>query len=140
MKRSNTVPYTNARREGRTKPGLVEVIERDDPRHPMNGPVVVSNRADRRRHVRGIAVRKSAAVRRLHRGQWPPKPTDAERAALLDYQAERWARRGIRFADAVYFCPCGFRCWSKTGGEIDHYDAIEAHEALCTWGDEAVSA
>lgn len=99
----------------------------------------VPNRADRRRRHRGTAIRKSAAARRLHRAEWPPVPTDAERAALLDYQAERRARRGIRYADAVYSCPCGFRCWSKTG-DAEHYEAIETHEALCTWRDEAVSA
>lgn len=117
----NTVPYTNARREGRTKPGLIEMLL---------GPAYVPNRADRRRRHRGTAVRKSAASRRLHREQWPPTPTDAERAALLDYQAERRARREIRFAAAVYYCPCGFRCWSKTGDEA-HYEAIETHEAMC---------
>lgn len=125
----NTVPYANARREGRTKPGLIEMLAKDDPR--LLGTAYVPNRADlRHRHHRGTAIRKSAASRRLHRAEWPPKPTDVERAALLDYQAERWARRGIRFASAVYYCPCGFRCWSKTGDEA-HYEAIDAHEAMC---------
>lgn len=43
----NTVPYTNARREGRTRPGLIEMLAKDDPR--LTGPAYVANRADRRR-------------------------------------------------------------------------------------------
>lgn len=44
----NTVPYTNARRAGRTNPGLVEIIEKDDPRHFSFRKLMVMNRADRR--------------------------------------------------------------------------------------------
>lgn len=68
-KRSNTVPYTNARREGRTNPDLVEFIERDDPRHWSRGPQYVPNRADlRARGIRGPQRRRYVArCRRLHR-------------------------------------------------------------------------
>lgn len=51
-KRSNTFPYTNAARSGRTKPGLVEFIAATDPR--ARGTQPVPNRADlRRRGIRG---------------------------------------------------------------------------------------
>jgi hypothetical protein len=69
-KRSNTVPYTNARREGRTSPGLVEVIERGDPRHWSAVPQVVPNRADLR--ARGLRGRRRfrfvTRCRRVYRG------------------------------------------------------------------------
>lgn len=45
-KTTNTVPYTNARRAGRTNPGCIEFIEPSDPRR--RGPRYVMNRADRR--------------------------------------------------------------------------------------------
>lgn len=60
--------YTNDRREGRTNPDLVEIIEADDPRHHSNqGKRTVLNRADRRARGRyvGKAIRKS------------PRPTKA---------------------------------------------------------------
>lgn len=42
----NTLPYTNARRTGRTHPDMVELIAPSDPR--ASGPQYVSNRASRR--------------------------------------------------------------------------------------------
>lgn len=68
--RSNTVPYTNARRDGRTAPGMFEVIEVGDPRHWTSAPKVVPNRADlRRRGVRGPRqARYLPACRQVYRG------------------------------------------------------------------------
>ena len=70
-KRSKTHPYTNARREGRTNPDLVEFIERNDPRHWSQGPQFVPNRADlRARGLRGPRVRRFIArCRRAYRGE-----------------------------------------------------------------------
>ena len=59
MKTTNTVPYTNARRAGRTKPGLIEFRDHD-PRLFM--PFYVENRADRRR--RGLRGPVAAGTRR----------------------------------------------------------------------------
>lgn len=57
---TNTVPYTNARRAGRTNPDLVEFIEGADPRR--RGPRYVPNRADlRAQGVRGPRVRRYVA-------------------------------------------------------------------------------
>lgn len=73
-KRSNTVPYTNARREGRTNPDRVEF--RDTPAEASVGPWVgainalsVPNRQDlRARGIRGPQRRRYVArCRRLHR-------------------------------------------------------------------------
>lgn len=65
--RTNTVPYTNARRAGRTDPDLVEFIEGDDPRR--RGPRYVPNRADlRAQGIRGPQRRRYAArCRRTYR-------------------------------------------------------------------------
>lgn len=61
-KRSNTVPYTNAARAGRTKPGLIEIIEKDDPRHFAHRELIVPNRADRR--ARGHRLPIAGGTRR----------------------------------------------------------------------------
>lgn len=138
-KHTNTIPYTNDRRAGRTAPGLIEM--RDDIQVPSRGPNgmrflplgALPNRANRRawRHVG--STRKGAGTRRLARSEWPPVPTDAERAALSNYRFERWADRQMRFAAAIYLCPCGFRAWSNEAGLSAHYETIEAHEAMCSW-------
>lgn len=60
MRTTNTVPYTNARREGRTNPDLVEYIRPDDPRRRR--PRYVENREDRRAY--GLRVPVAAGTRR----------------------------------------------------------------------------
>lgn len=56
-KRSNTHPYTNANRAGRTQPGLIELMRPDDPR--LQGPNYAPNRATfRAKGVRGSASRR----------------------------------------------------------------------------------
>lgn len=59
----NTVPYTNARRSGRTSPGLIEIIDQADPRHPGNPEPRQPNRGDRRRR----AVRRPVRLRTRRR-------------------------------------------------------------------------
>ena len=44
----NTVPYTNASREGRTNPGMLEIIAPTDPRHNKYRHSSENNRAGRR--------------------------------------------------------------------------------------------
>lgn len=68
----NTVPYTNARREGRTYPGRVEMIERGDPRHWSALPPVVPNRADLR--ARGVRGRRQASSFRSAAGRRVARP------------------------------------------------------------------
>lgn len=58
----NTVPYTNARREGRTSPGMVEMIAPDDSRR--TGPRYVPNRADRRRDGHRLPVTDTLPIQR----------------------------------------------------------------------------
>lgn len=84
----NTIPYTNARREGRTKPGLIEMLAPDDPRNV--GPRYVENRADRRARGHRGMTSKGASSRRVHRTEWPPKPSDEDRAALAEFQWRRY--------------------------------------------------
>ena len=72
----NTVPYTNARRAGRTHPDVVEVIGKTDPRHPDNPAPTVPNRAELR--ARGIGVRKP--VRLKARRRPVQTTTDAQEA------------------------------------------------------------
>lgn len=62
-KKTNTVPYTNDFREGRTSPGFIERLEPYDPR--VIGKRFVQNRADRRRQ----GQRGSAFV--VHSGRNP---------------------------------------------------------------------
>lgn len=57
---TNTVPYTNARRAGRTQPGLIEFIDGDDPRR--RGPRYVENRADRRRRGHRLPIMASKEI------------------------------------------------------------------------------
>ncbi len=77
-KRSNTFPYTNAREAGRTNPGLVEVIEKTDPRHWSNAGKQLKakpNRADRRAWARRwhqpSTVKRSAGGRTIARPKCP---------------------------------------------------------------------
>ena len=108
-KRSNTFPYTNARREGRTTPGAVEVIEAADPRHWTQTPRYVPNRADLRRRLqpkrnpmRSAGGRRIARARCQH-GTVLPYPWStrtvhcrmcaAEVTALLAKQAAEAAAR-----------------------------------------------
>lgn len=65
-KTTNTVPYTNARREGRTNPGLIEIIAPTDPR--AQRPALVPNRADRR--ARGERVAIATGTRRIETPRW----------------------------------------------------------------------
>ena len=60
----NTVPYTNARREGRTNPGLIEFIGENDVRNPRNQPIP-QNRKTRRANVKGKAIKKSNPARKV---------------------------------------------------------------------------
>jgi hypothetical protein len=63
--RSNTHPYTNANRAGRTQPGLIEIIEKSDPR--ALGVRYVPNRATlRAQGVRGAT--RVATVAQAKRG------------------------------------------------------------------------
>ena len=75
MKTTNTVPYTNARREGRTHPGLIEM--RTEVQVPSSGPngryfvrLVdgVENRADRRARRQRLPV--AAGTRRNPVSRW----------------------------------------------------------------------
>lgn len=49
-RKTNTVPYTNDRREGRTQPDLIEIIKDIDPRSKNYRPEMLTppNRAQRR--------------------------------------------------------------------------------------------
>jgi hypothetical protein len=79
MNKTNPVPYSNARREGRTSPGVYEMIPPTDPRYQavpawMRG--FGKNRGKSSRwHRPGKPFRISAAARKLHREPWPPPPT-----------------------------------------------------------------
>lgn len=64
--------YTNAAREGRTKPGLVETIDADDPRHWTNAPRHRTNRADRR--AAGQYGQRRFAYRVVSGGRGPTYP------------------------------------------------------------------
>lgn len=77
-KRSNTVPYTNANRAGRTQPGLIEIIEKSDPRHYSRSEQVVPNRADlRRRGIRGGASRRLPGLHARCSKTFRPKVVEA---------------------------------------------------------------
>lgn len=77
-KKTNTVPYTNDYREGRTSPGFIELIGPTDPR--ILPKRVVMNRADRRRQgQRGSAfvsntrnpVSRYTRRRMMGKASWP---------------------------------------------------------------------
>jgi len=77
-KRSNTTPYTNANRAGRTVPDLVEVIEKNDPRHYSRSEQVIPNRADlRRRGIRGGASRRLPGLHARMTKTFRPKAVEA---------------------------------------------------------------
>ena len=63
----NTVPYANAARAGRTHHGKIEILSKDDPRHPLHPKPGPNNRAARRARglYRGVSL---PAVRHTMKG------------------------------------------------------------------------
>lgn len=89
----NTVPYTNARREGRTNNEAVEIIKREDPRHPLNHLPVHGRRASARRQ--GLQSGNQQRPRRTERLSPAPHPLAIAKRYELPYADVLASQRAV---------------------------------------------
>lgn len=116
---TNTVPYTNARRAGRTAPGLIEMITELDPRFRFGGVGPISFRNGREaRRASGLhsshAIKKSASCLKVHRTQ-PCAASESHRYVIPE-DARVLIRGGV--AQVAARCTkCDHCTWKPAGSK-----------------------